>query len=273
MRLLPWQLTFVLAIVVCAGVAFSYLYESGKEVERVRSVVQNATAIKDTVIERPKVGLMTSLPIYWPLEAEFADLASGNVEVPWQREVIEVRFEIVPLDTLSPIPALDPDAPPIDPLEGLKNLAVIQPKGLSPADNVALDEWVKQGGKLLLVLDPLLTGHYHVPLGDPRRPADVALIPPVVARWGLSVEFDEEQAPLRSETFDEGSRLELAMAGAIRVYDAAADCEVTAGAAMVRCKVGEGRVTLLADAAAFEGERTQDGQSASIHGLARYAWE
>lgn len=273
MQTMPWRLPALSAILVGAVLAFVYFYESGEEVERVQSTVASATSVGAPADGKSQVGLMTSLPIYWPLETEFADLASGDVEAPWQRRVIEARYDVVPLDTLSPIPALDPQAPPTDPLEGLQHLAVIQPRGLSPADNVALDEWVKGGGRLLLVLDPLLTGHYHMPLGDPRRPVDAALIPPVVERWGLAVEFDEEQAPLRGVSFA-NNRLELAMAGAIVADEAAREtCEVTAGGAMARCDVGEGRVTLLADAAAFEGERLSDDRSATLQALARYAWE
>ena len=63
--------------------------------------------------------------------------------------MIEARYTLQPLDTLSPVPALSPDAPDTDPLAGLERLAVIQPRGLSPADNVALDQWVRGGGRLL----------------------------------------------------------------------------------------------------------------------------
>lgn len=89
---------------------------------------------------------MTSLPLYWRLGADVADIASGNALVPWQRQAMERRFDLVPLDTLSPIPALTPDEPETDPLAELDYLAIIQPRGLSPADNVALDEWVRAGG-------------------------------------------------------------------------------------------------------------------------------
>ena len=114
---------------------------------------------------------MTSLPLYWPADAALADIAAGTAPPPWQRRAIEADYRLVPLDTLSPIPALSPDAPDTDPLAGLGLLAVIQPRGLSPADNVALDDWVRRGGRLLMALDPALTGDYEAPLGDPRRPA------------------------------------------------------------------------------------------------------
>lgn len=202
---------------------------------------------------RPKLGLMTSLPLYWPERADMAALASGQATPPWQRNAIETRFALVPLDTLASVPALSPDSAPIDPLAGIDRLAVIQPRGLSPADNVALDAWVRGGGRLLLALDPALTGEYASPLGDPRRPVDTALIPPVVARWGMSISFDEDQPPSVVSVRLDGAELPLALAGRIAVTDPdASPCTLLADGAAARCSLGKGQVTLIADAALFE---------------------
>lgn len=205
--------------------------------------------------EREPLGLMTSLPLYWPLGADVALLASGNAPLPWQRRAIEQRYRLVPLDTLSPISALSPGAPDTDPLAGLTRLAVIQPRGLAPADNVALDRWVRAGGRLLLVLDPALTGEYDLAFGDPRRPVDTALIPPVVQRWGLAVAFaadtDKADHPATA-ALPGGVDVPLALPGRIDMTDRqAADCALPHTAIAV-CRVGRGRITLVADAALFE---------------------
>lgn len=209
-------------------------------------------AAADTATAREKLGLMTSLPLYWPLGAGVEEIASGRAPPPWQRTALEGAYVLEPLDSLAPIPGLTPDAPATDPLEGLTRLAVIQPRGLSPTDNVALDEWVRGGGRLLLVLDPALTGEYDLPLGDPRRPADSALIPPVVARWGLAVRFDETQGEGVSERALGEAALPLVLAGEVAITDPAAACTLLAGGAAARCVVGKGAVTLIADAALFE---------------------
>ncbi|MEP6201398.1 MAG: hypothetical protein ABJ135_07930, partial [Marinomonas sp.] len=141
----------------------------------------------------PTLGLMTSLPLYWSLDADFGELATGDAPVPWQRVILEKAHKLAPMDTLSPIPGLKGSDDPVDPLGGLEHLAIVQPRGLSPSDNVALDKWVRAGGRLLLVLDPALTGDYALPFGDPRRPVGAALIPPVLDRWGLKMLFDETQ--------------------------------------------------------------------------------
>jgi len=215
-----------------------------------------APAVPDTApsetVRAQRLGLMTSLPIYWPLGAEIADLAAG-VPPTWQKAALAPDWELYPLDTLSPVPGLSPDAPEVDPLAGLTRIAVIQPRGLSPADNVALDTWVRAGGRLLLVLDPALTGEYDLPLGDPRRPVEAALVPPVVARWGMAISFDEAQAAADRTARFGAAPLPLALAGQISLPDpAAADCTLLADGAAARCAVGKGQVTVIADAAVFE---------------------
>jgi len=202
---------------------------------------------------RPEVGLMSGLPLYRTLDAGIAEMARGEDEMPWARRVLESRYRLVPLDTLSPIPSLVPDDPDTDPLSGLDRIAIIQPRGISPADNVALDDWVRGGGRLLLALDPMLTGDYDLPLGDPRRPNTTALIPPVVARWGLEMVFDGTQlATVRSESYP-GGMLPLALAGELRALaDENGSCRFEASGALARCAIGSGQVVLLADAAVFE---------------------
>jgi len=227
-------------------------------------------------IKQPKLGLMTSLPLYWPLDADFGDLAQGNGEKPWQRAVIEQQFELVPLDTLSPIPGLSVDDPEIDPLAGLDRIAVIQPRGLSAADNVALDEWVRAGGELLLVLDPMLTGDYDIPVGDPRRPIDTALIPPVVKRWGVTISFDQTQGV--GERVSLGDFwLRVLLTGEVKPLSGAERrCELVAGNVIARCQVEEGRVTVFADANVFEeqiiSERRDNGADLPLAKLMRFAF-
>lgn len=226
--------------------------------------------------DRPKLGLMTSLPLYWPAGADMAAITSGEAEVPWQRRLLEIGHELVPLDTLSPIPGLSPDDPETDPLAGLERLAVIQPRGLAPADNVALDAWVRGGGHLLLVLDPLLTGEYPFALGDPRRPVDAALIPPVVGRWGLGVGFDGAQDALRGVPLGSVT-LTVAMAGEVdKNHDRAAaggSCQIIADGLAAKCSKGAGTVLLVADAAVFEHRELAGANGESIQALMDYAFD
>lgn len=196
---------------------------------------------------------MTSLPIYWELGQGLEEFARGEADLPWQRTAMSQCYSIVALDTLSPVAGLSPDDPDTDPLEGIEHLAIIQPRGLSPSDNVALDNWVRAGGRLLLVLDPMLTGEYELPLGDPRRPVDSAAIPPVVKRWGMEISFDEQQELALKEARLDLGHLWLSLPGRIaRDQTLNPTCRLAIEDAIARCRVEKGWVTLLADAASFE---------------------
>ncbi|MEO1488704.1 MAG: hypothetical protein AAFR88_04600 [Pseudomonadota bacterium] len=221
----------------------------------------------------PKLGLLTSLPLYWPLSADFAELASGSAPAPWQRAALQQRFDVVPVDTLAPVPALDPDAAPSDPLAGIERLALIQPRGLSAADNVALDDWVREGGALLLALDPALTGRYGLPLGDPRMPSMAALIPPVVARWGLRMSFDADQTDDVTRIETQAGTVPILVSGVLsHTPESAGECAIAAQGALAHCAIGEGRVTLIADAAVFEHRELAGAEGEAIAALLREAF-
>jgi hypothetical protein len=236
-----------------AGVLMLALTACNAGDERADEPKVETPALARPAKEAPQIGLMSSLPLYWPAGAELAQLAQGSGEPPWARAVIEQKYRLLPLDTLSPIAPLAPGDPQVDPLAGLDQLAVVQPRGLSAADNVALDKWVRAGGSLLLVLDPALTGEYPLALGDPRHPVVTALIPPVVKRWGIAMRFDERQPDeVRSAPLGDAA-LPLVLAGEWTVSAAGADaCALRANGVLAVCRIGRGRVTLAADAALFE---------------------
>ncbi len=253
----------------CAVTLLATLLLSGCGAEPAGPADTSATPAEPA--QNASLGLMTSLPIYWPVDADFAQIASGKATAPWSRTVMEQRFALTPLDTLSPIAALTPDGAETDPLAGLTRLAIIQPRGLSPADNVALDNWVRDGGQLLLVLDPALTGDYDLALGDPRRPTDSALIPPVVNRWGIEVSYDEAQ-PNAPRTTDMGSgEIPVLLAG--EVGSSGPFCAEGTPKPIIKCTIGTGTVTLLADAAVFEHRELAGEGGAAILALMRFAFD
>lgn len=207
--------------------------------------------------DRQPMGLMTSLPIYWGEGADMATIASGDAPHPWMRGVIERHYVIKPLDALDA--GIDPsaDVPSVDPLAGIGLLAIIQPRSISPGDNAALDDWVRQGGKLLLVLDPMLSGRYDYSLGDPRHPTVSALIPPVLARWGLMMQYDDSQSFDVRMVDAVGDEIPTVMAGELLPFgkdgdEGRADCTIKPGGVVAVCTVGKGRATIVADAAMFE---------------------
>lgn len=202
-------------------------------------------------VEAPKtpLGLSTTLPIYWQESADFATILREEGEPGWVRQTLETSFDLVPLDVLT--------AEALSPLE---HLLLAQPRAFSAAENVALDEWVRAGGRLLLFADPMLTSHSQFSIGDPRRPQDVALLSPILARWGLELTFDSAQphGERREEAFGLALPVDLAGAFVPLASEVPSGCTISQTGIAARCRIGEGHVTLLADAALLDGEEDRD---------------
>lgn len=201
------------------------------------------------------LGLFTSLPIYWNEGADLSAMLDPDAEPHWARALIEQRRELRPLDVLSP-----------QALAGMHDLLAAQPRALSPAENVALDDWVRGGGHVLLFADPLLTQHSAFALGDRRRPMDVVLLSPILGRWGLvltQADGLEEGAGEHAVdllgvpvTVDQAGRFTLVPTAP----DAPAHCRLLAGGLAADCAIGKGRALVVADAALLDGEAGDAGE-------------
>ena len=164
----------------------------------------------------------------------------------WALAVLRAHGEVKPVDSL-----MDASL-----LPGVGLLVMAQPRALAPQENVALDGWVRRGGRVLLFADPLLTEESAFAFGDRRRPQDVVLLSPIFARWGLRLEFDEGQ-PLGERIAEwDGMTLPVNLPGQLVVTDAGRGCTVFAAGIAARCRIGKGRVLVIADAALLEKERS-----------------
>ena len=190
------------------------------------------------------VGLFTTLPILWNEADDVAGLL-GDAEPPhWARAGIARHGAIVPLDAL-------PGPKGYGPLRDLRRLVIAQPRALSPDENVALDDWVRGGGHLLLIADPALTEESRYALGDPRRPQALVLLSPILRRWGLDLQFDEGEVPGEHGAEVMGMALPVNLPGRFAL-SGSGDCRLGEGGLAVTCAVGKGRVVALADAAVLE---------------------
>ena len=205
---------------------------------------------------KPTLGLMSTLPIYWPESGEFGDFLREDSERSWVRTALEEGYLLEPLDAIED-----------DTLAGVDLLVLAQPRALSAAENVALDRWVRNGGRALILADPMLTRHSRFAIGDRRRPQDVVLLSPILARWGLQLTFDANQ--------EEGERSLPALAARMPVNvagrfvpgerEATARCRIESDGLIARCEVGKGSALLMADAAILDG----DGNAERTQALAR----
>jgi len=188
--------------------------------------------------ERPELLLLTSLPILFP---EGFSLDAPPVAV---RDALESRYELVPVGTT--------DAAS---LTGHRLLLMAQPNAQPAESLVALDRWVREGGRAVLLADPRLDWPSTLPLGDVSRPAATFPDTGLLLRWGLRLEAPDEPAAaqLRLGT----SRVRTASPG--KLAAAGGGCEIAEGAALARCRVGKGNVTVIADSDFLDTRRFGEG--------------
>lgn len=186
------------------------------------------------------VGLFTTLPILWADSPDLAASLGPRSEPHWARDVLAKQGTILPIDVLSP-----------QSLSKVELLLLAQPRVLTPQENVALDNWVRAGGRLLLLADPALTEESAFALGDPRRPQAVALLSPILARWGLELLFDDRQPYGRREREVMGVQIPVNLPGQLTTRGQAY-CRLWGAGLAATCAIGHGRVVVVADAALLE---------------------
>ena len=203
--------------------------------------------------QRPPLGLFTSLPI-WRGEADGVAARVQATEKPhWARTVLEETRRVVLLDTL-----LKP--------QGFADLVMAQPRPLEPAENVALDGWVRGGGHVLLFADPLLTWESRFAPGDPRRPLDTALLSPLLAHWGLVLRFDPDQPDAARE--NTGTGLPVHFAGELALQPGGdATCQTEQDGLIAECRIGKGRALIVADSALLEPVELSAGRARKLRAL------
>ncbi len=195
------------------------------------------------------VGLFTTLPILWNEDHDVTSMLKSAQPPHWARALLTERGPITAIDSLA--------APGGNgPLAAVPVLVMAQPRPLGPQENVALDSWVRGGGRLLLLADPALTEDSNFAIGDPRRPQSVVLLSPILRRWGLDLQFDEAQDFGERRVTVAGLVLPVNLPGRFAVTDTRA-CTVEGKGLVATCRIGRGRVLAVADAAVLS--RQDDG--------------
>ena len=168
--------------------------------------------------EKPVLLLVTSLPLIFG--EQFSLEAHGSEAL----DALETRYRV------QPIGVTDAGS-----LRQARLLLMAHPMAQPAEALVDLDRWVRSGGRLLLLADPILQWPSSRPLGDPLRPppgfADTGLL----KHWGLTL---AAPADLRSTN---------------------PSCTVTSDGLVARCAIGAGEATVIADADFLNVEAT--GQS------------
>ncbi len=195
---------------------------------------------------RPEVALLSSLPIV------FGESFSLDAPRHALLAALEERFTVTPVDGPE---QLRP--------RGL--LLAVQPQALTAERLVALDKWVRGGGRMVLLADPSLTFESRRPLGDRFRPPPTFPDTGLLSHWGLTLEPEGEPfAEVVPFDLGEGVTARATSFGSVSVKGSA--CQLTPARTVARCRIGRGAVTVVADAD-FALRDTSTGNQAAVVAL------
>jgi hypothetical protein len=191
----------------------------------VATIGHEPTAVSERPLaQRPALLLLTSLPLLFSEDFSLQD--SGSLAV----KKIETRYRVIPISVT-------------DPHELAKGrlLLMAQPLAQTAENLVALDNWVRGGGRLLLLADPLLEWSSKRPLGDPLRPPPMFMDTGLLGHWGLRLDAPDDRDLKRTKIggFDVVTAAPGRLSGS---------CDVSRDGIVARCRIGNGRVTVIADA-------------------------
>ena len=175
--------------------------------------------------ERPALLLLTSLPLMF---AENFSLEGGGSPA---LKALQSRYRIVPISVTDEA----------DLAKG-RILLMAHPRAQPAEDLVALDQWVRGGGRVLLLADPMLEWASGRALGDPLRPPAMFMDTGLLAHWGLTLEAPEERGPKVGRIG--GADVLTASPGTL----SGSACVVGGGGLVAHCRIGQGHATVIADA-------------------------
>ena len=206
------------ASLIAAGVAAAVLI-AGIAVRREPSPLTARPAA-----ERPTLLLLTSLPIVFG--EGFSVQQTGSPALT----ALESRYRVVAISGADS-----------SELARGRLLLMAQPLAQPPEDLVELDRWVRGGGKLLLLADPMLEWPSERPLGDPLRPPPMFMDTGLLAHWGLRLDAPDEQGARNSELggFSVATVSPGGLSGA---------CGIGSDRLVADCRIGKGRAIVVADA-------------------------
>lgn len=180
--------------------------------------------------QRPSLALLTSLPLVFG--ESFGLEGGGSQTLSRLRE----RYEVVS------IAVADASS-----LAGKRLLLMAHPRAQPAEVLVELDQWVRGGGRLLLLADPKLEWESARPMGDPLRP------PPAFADTGLLAHWDVELTGPVEGAVTAGNGDQSVQTRSIG-YLSSKTCHVVGDRFVARCRIGKGHATIIADADFLLGE-------------------
>jgi len=185
--------------------------------------------------EKPTLLLLTSLPLMFG--EDFSIDGGGSPAL----SAVEKRYRIVPISVSSPAE-----------LAKGRLLLMAHPLAQPAEELVALDRWVRGGGRVLLLADPLLEWPSRRPLGDPLRPQAMFTDTGLLGHWGLRLDAPDER----------GKALRKLGGMPVVTYSPGTlhgGCEISPEGFVADCRIGRGRALVIADADLLNVDEPGDG--------------
>lgn len=194
--------------------------------------------------QRPPLLLLTSLPLVLP--EDFSLKGSGSPALA----KLQTRYRVMPISITS-----------ASELARGRLLLMAQPQAQTAENLVALDDWVRRGGRVLLLADPLLEWPSTRPLGDVLRPPAVFPDTGLLAHWGLRLEPPRRRgSAIRSLAgFDVLTVSPGVLTGS---------CAIGRDGFVAQCRIGRGDVLVVADVDLLDVQELGPGASSNLNAIA-----
>lgn len=186
-------------------------------------------------VDAPAATMLTGLPLRWSGGNDLAAMiADGANEDP----------ALARLEAAGPVSLVDSLVDHVPPHGGALLLA--HPRGLAPQELVAIDAFVRGGGRAVVLADALSGWPVRHPLGDPRNPPVTSLLTPLLDHWGITLDAAPVGETQAQPVDVEGARLRLFSAG--KFDRLPRGCRTYAGRRVAICRIDAGEVWLVGDA-------------------------
>lgn len=187
-------------------------------------------------VTKNKLALMSSIPLILG-EVDVEQMARGESDPSAAYLLLKQYYDIVPIDTID------------DRLSEVKLLLLAQARPLSASELVAVDQWVRQGGNIIILSDVALQWPSDYALGDKRRPLFTSLLSPLFVYWGLEQLFliediNEQMISLGDYNVTTVTPSEWAL---IENDSQNVDCKLSDNRFEANCRVGKGKAILIGD--------------------------
>lgn len=186
---------------------------------------------------RPPLLLLTSLPLVFG--ESFSIEAAGSPVL----SDLESRYRVQPIATAS-----------AGALKGANLLLMAQPLAQPVEDLVALDHWVRGGGRVVLLADPMLEWSDGRPLGDATRPPPMFMDTGLLGHWGLRLDAPDE----RGERVARLSGVDIVTRSPGSLHGS---CAISPDRLVARCTIGKGVALIVADADFLDWSREGPGKT------------